>query len=89
MRTAICKAQTQLQKKKLSAMIFSCHNLKELVFFDGVKLMILKKSHLFHSLFSRSCLRTRGRWWGKEVPPFAILVTLAFHEKDDSQVVVF
>ena len=32
-------------------MIFSCHNLKELVFFDGVKLMILNNLQHFVSLF--------------------------------------
>lgn len=60
-----------------------------LFYFDGAKLMILKKSHLFRSLFSARAYALAEGGGGKDVPPFAILVTLAFHEKWDSQVVVF
>lgn len=62
-------------------MIFSCHNLKELIFFDAVKLMILKNIHLLHAFFSARAYALAEGGGGKDVPHFAIFVTLSFHEK--------
>ena len=60
-----------------------------LFYFDGAKLMILNNLQHFVSLFLARAYALAEGGGGKDVPPFAILVTLVFHEKDDSQVVVF
>jgi hypothetical protein len=60
-----------------------------LFYFDGTKIIILNNPHPFLSLFSARAYALTEGGGGKDVPHFAILVTLAFHEKDDSQVVVF
>ena len=59
-----------------------------LFYFDGAKLMILNNLQHFVSLFLARAYALAEGGGGKDVPPFAILVTLAFHEKWDSQVVV-